>query len=71
MLETGGGQLTKAEQRIIKSPAYADLAIKLGISAFGNEPRTDSDAPLECQTAPTRRLEKALNSFEGMCTYIS
>lgn len=65
-LETGGGQLSKAEQRIVKSPAYSDLATKLGISAFGNEPRTDCDGDMESPVAPTRRLNNALNSSTGM-----
>lgn len=69
-LETGGGQLSKGEQRIVKSPAYTDLAIKLGISAFGNAPRTDSDASLEIPVAPTPRLENALNLSEGMRFFI-
>lgn len=41
---TGGGSLTRDEQRIIQSPAYTDLALKLGLSAVGNEARADSDA---------------------------
>lgn len=66
-LETGGGRLSKAEERIVKSPAYADLAIKLGISAFGNARRTDSDANLENPPPPTRRLANVLNTSDGMC----
>lgn len=41
---TGGGRITTHDLRIIESPAYLDLALQLGISAFGNEPRTDSDS---------------------------
>lgn len=70
-LETGGGVLSKAEQRIIQSPAYADLAIKLGISAFGNTATADSDATLDRPPAPTQRLEKSLNASEGMCIFVS
>lgn len=65
-LETGGGQLSSSEQRIVKSTAYADLATKLGISAFGNVARTDSDATSELPPAPTPRLERVLNSSGGM-----
>lgn len=64
--ETGGGTLSKAEQRIVKSLAYTDLATKLGISAFGNAPRTDSDALLERPVAPTQRLERELSTSTSM-----
>lgn len=57
---TGGGSLTNAEKRIISSPAYTDLALKLGISASGNEPRTDSDALSSNCQAPTQRLQNIL-----------
>lgn len=60
--QTGGGQLTKAEQRIVESQAYTDLALKLGKSAVGNEPRSDSDAVSETNlTAPTKRLQNILD----------
>lgn len=65
-LETGGGQLKKTEQRIVKSPAYTDLATKLGISAFGNASRTDSDATEEHPAPPTQRLQNILNTSAGM-----
>lgn len=43
---TGGGSLTSEERHIISSPVYEDLVLKLGISAVGNDPRNDSDAPI-------------------------
>lgn len=69
---TGGGQLTKNEQRIIESPAYTELALKLGISASGNQARADSDAALEGETAPTpstRRLSGILRASGSMCSF--
>lgn len=42
--KTGGGHLTTQELRVIESPAYLDLALHLGISVFGNDPRNDSDS---------------------------
>lgn len=66
-LETGGGRLSKTEQLIVKSVAYTDLSIKLGISAFGNAPRTDSDADSQNLRAPTRRLANALDTSDSMC----
>lgn len=68
-LETGGGTLTKAEQKIVQSQAYADLATKLGISAFGNVARTDSDASSSNLVAPTNRLKNILST--STCMYIS
>lgn len=68
-LETGGGTLSKSEQRIIKSSAYTDLATKLGISAFGNTPRTDCDTAEEHSTPPTQRLRNVLNTSAGMCSF--
>lgn len=66
-LQTGGGQLTKAEQRIVQSQAYTDLALKLGISASGNEARGDSDAGSNDPIAPTGRLQNILNTPIGWC----
>lgn len=65
-LETGGGTLTKAEQRIVESPAYTDLATKLGISAFGNAPRADCDANSESPAPPTQRLGRILDTSAGI-----
>lgn len=58
---TGGGKLTKAEERIVQSQAYTDLALKLGNSATGNDARSDSDAVEGAvPTAPTQRLRNAI-----------
>lgn len=70
-LITGGGQLSKAEQRIVKSQAYTDLVAKLGISASGNEARADSDGGLTDPEAPTNRLRTIVNASDGiMCLFI-
>lgn len=70
---TGGGSLTKQEQRIINSRGYLDLALKLGISASGNEPRADSDAqPSTSSQSPTVRLRNILDktgSRKCLCCY--
>lgn len=60
--QTGGGTLSKEEQRIITSPAYTDLALKLGLSASGNEARADSDAQGTSTQPPTRRLQQLMDS---------
>lgn len=65
--ETGGGQLSKSDQRIVQSQAYTDLALKLGVSASGNEARADSDAGLTSPIAPTDRLRNVLRTPESMC----
>lgn len=59
MKKTGGGRLTFQEQHVVNSPAYADLILKLGISATGSEARTDSDAHVVVQP-PTSRLQNIL-----------
>lgn len=42
------------------------MALKLGISATGNEPRADSDAVVGAsQTAPTKRLQNVLDSDDA------
>lgn len=51
--QTDGGTLTKTEQRIVQSPAYTELTLKLRISATGNEGRSDSDAGTCSPPAPT------------------
>lgn len=62
---TGGGSLTRDEQRIIQSPAYTDLALKLGLSAVGNEARADSDAQATPTQPPTKRLQQILENNMG------
>lgn len=58
--ETGGGTLSKDKQRIIASPAYTDLALHLGKSAIGNQPRLDSDEQQMNTEPPTERLRNIL-----------
>lgn len=65
MKATGGGSLTKQEKRLVQSTAYQDLVLKLGISATGNEARSDSDAlstkaPVE---PPNQRLTRVFSQF--------
>lgn len=70
--QTGGGQLTKQEKRIVESEAYSDLVAKLGASASGNDARNDSDSQNTVAQIPTARLasvfadENALDSFPGL-----
>lgn len=52
--------MTKKEQRIVDSPAYAELVLKLGVSASGNEARNDSDSHANEAQIPTTRLRRAL-----------
>lgn len=60
--QTGGGRITKQEMKIIESPAYMELSLKLGASAHGNMPRADNDAIEICVEPPTKRLQQVLNS---------
>lgn len=57
--QTGGGKLSKTEQRIVDSQLYADVAVKMGVSAFGNTARFDSDLD-SIPTPPTSRLANAI-----------
>lgn len=61
--------MTGAERKVIESQAYCDLALKLGISATGNEARPDSDATVATalQKAPTQRLQNILDTSTGIC----
>lgn len=65
-LKTGGEQLKPAEKRILDSPLYADIVIKLGISCDGNEPRLDSDSTMDSFVLPpTNRLTRALATSQN------
>lgn len=61
---TGGGKLTKQEERIVNSTAYADLVLKLGVCASGNDARMDSDAGDSNSNAPTTRLDRLLSTIQ-------
>lgn len=59
---TGGGRLTRQEQRIIQSNAYSDLVIRLGVSASGNDSRNDSDSLDSLTQPPTNLLQSVLDT---------
>lgn len=69
--QTGGGKLSRDKQRVISSPAYTDLALNLGKSAFGNLPRLDSDEQESLIQPPTERLRNILQSayFFDICFF--
>lgn len=58
--QTGGGTLSKTEQRIVDSPLFADVATKMGASASGNSSRFDSDLGNLVPIPPTSRLANAI-----------
>lgn len=59
--KTGGGSLTKKQQKIMNSSLFADLALKLGKSASGSKARFDSDG-VDTIPPPTKRLASKLPS---------
>lgn len=57
MNRTGGGKLTKTQQKVVNSELYADLVTKLGKSASGGSARFDSDSNTsDQQPPPPKRL---------------
>lgn len=51
--------------RIIESPAYMELCLRLGASAHGNMARIDSDAIEISVEPPTKRLQEVLQNVAG------
>lgn len=63
MKATGGGKLTDFEKRIVESPLYSDIVLKLGIAITGNESRFDSDhVPGTDIAPPTTRLQRIMST---------
>lgn len=69
--KTGGGKLTSKETRIVESNSYRDAAIRLGISACGNDPRFDSDSQasgsgVSCNSKRLKRVLSRTNLTENL-----
>lgn len=64
--ETGGGGsfLTQREKRILATVEYTELALKLGISASGGDPRLDSDGT-DRPVPPSSRLANRLLTIDN------
>lgn len=58
--ETGGGKLTRGEERIVKSNLLGDVATRLGVSARGSDARFDSDSN-SVPPAPTNRTKRVFS----------
>lgn len=71
LTKTGGGKLKGKDLRIVESPMYRDAAIKMGISATGNDARMDSDSQTMVGTVPPTKRLKNLTPSNNLLTNLS